>query len=104
MASSKVTKFTVTFIFAIVLLFRFQHVLATRPLHDENRVSSSFNKNLIVQVLQKGPVPPSAGNPCTNIPGRSHGRCTLMTEMNEVGGGNDGVAYHAPPPPPLSLS
>ncbi|XWS57724.1 hypothetical protein CRYUN_Cryun09bG0197900 [Craigia yunnanensis] len=82
MASSKVTKFTVTFIFGILLLLSFQHVLAmaTRPL-DEHQVPS-FNQNLIiVQSLQKGPVPPSAGNPCTNIPGRSHGRCTLA-QMN----------------------
>ncbi|KAE8710577.1 Phosphoribosylaminoimidazole carboxylase atpase-subunit isoform 1 [Hibiscus syriacus] len=88
-------KFTFTFISAIVLLLSFQHVLATRPLDEEDDVPS-FDKNLIVQSLQRGPVPPSAGNPCTNIPGRSRGRCTL-TEMNTVGG--DGVAaYHAAPP------
>ncbi|XWS64727.1 hypothetical protein CRYUN_Cryun05aG0028700 [Craigia yunnanensis] len=94
MASSKVT---VTCIFGFLLLLRFQHVLvmATRPL-DEDQVPS-FNENLIVQSLQKGPVPPSAGNPCTNIPERNRGRC-MLTEMNVVGGG--GNARHAPPPFP----
>ncbi|KAK8545462.1 hypothetical protein V6N13_066744 [Hibiscus sabdariffa] len=96
MASFEVTNnFTVTFISAIVLLLSFQHVLATRPLVEEDEVVPSFNQNLIVQSLQRGPVPPSAGNPCTNIPGRSRGRCTL-TEMNTV---DDGVnANHAAPP------
>ncbi|OMO71985.1 hypothetical protein CCACVL1_18003 [Corchorus capsularis] len=94
MASPKVTKFTVTFIFAIVLLLSFdQHVLATRPLDEEVQVPT-FNKNVILQSLQRGPVPPSGGNPCTNTPGRSRGRCTL-TEMNVVGG-HGGVAH--PPP------
>ncbi|GMI65197.1 hypothetical protein HRI_000189000 [Hibiscus trionum] len=89
MASVKVTKFTVTFIFCILL---FHHVFATRPLHAH----AAFNENLIIQALPRGPVPPSAGNPCTNIPGRSNGRCTLA-EMNAVGGGV--VHHHAPPPP-----
>ncbi|KAK8520172.1 hypothetical protein V6N13_031364 [Hibiscus sabdariffa] len=93
MASSKVTdKLTVTFISAIVLLLSFHHVLAIRPLDD----ILSFNDKLIVQSLQRGPVPPSAGNPCTNIPGRSSGRC-MLTEMNTVGGGHV-AAYHAAPP------
>ncbi|XVE89945.1 hypothetical protein DITRI_Ditri20bG0036900 [Diplodiscus trichospermus] len=98
MVSSEVSKFTVTFVFGILLLLRFQRLLAlaTRPL-DEDQVSS-FNDNiLIVQSLQKGPVPPSGRNPCTNIPGRNQGRCTLA-EMNVAGGG--GVARHAPPPSP----
>ncbi|KAE8728496.1 Phosphoribosylaminoimidazole carboxylase atpase-subunit isoform 1 [Hibiscus syriacus] len=96
MASFNVTnKFAVTFISAIVLLLSFQHVLATRPLDEEDDVHS-FNENLIVQSLQRGPVPPSTGNPCTNIPGRSRGRCTL-TEMNTIGDGGV-AAYHAAQP------
>ncbi|XVE89946.1 hypothetical protein DITRI_Ditri20bG0037000 [Diplodiscus trichospermus] len=96
--SSDVTKFTVTFVFGILLLLSFQRflALAARPL-DEHQVPSFNNDILIVQSLQKGPVPPSGRNPCTNIPGRSRGRCTL-TEMNVVGGG--GVARHSPPPYP----
>ncbi|OMO96234.1 hypothetical protein COLO4_15407 [Corchorus olitorius] len=92
MASPKVTKFTVTFIFAIVLLLISfdQHVLATRPLDEEVQVPT-LDKNLILQSLQRGPVPPSGGNPCTNTPGRSRGRC-MLTEMN----GHGGVAH--PPP------
>lgn len=89
MLSFKLANFTVTFISAIVLLLTFQHVLATRPLDEV----PSFNHNLILQSLPRGPVPPSAGNPCTNIPGRSQGRC-MLTEMNAVGGGG---AHLAPP-------
>lgn len=103
MASSEVTRFTVTLIFCFLLL-SFRHVLvsATRPLIGEldQLPSSAFNENLIIQSLPRGPVPPSAGNPCTNIPGHNHGRCTL-TEMNVVGGGRS-VASHAPPRPPFS--
>ncbi|KAE8699138.1 Phosphoribosylaminoimidazole carboxylase atpase-subunit isoform 1 [Hibiscus syriacus] len=91
MASVKVTKFTVTFIFCSILFH--QHVLASRPL----RVHAAFNEDLIIQALPRGPVPPSAGNPCTNIPGRSRGRCTLA-EMDAVGGG---VVHHHRAPPPF---
>ncbi|MBA0751417.1 hypothetical protein Gogos_000340 [Gossypium gossypioides] len=65
---------TVTFLFCIILLFAYQHVSAIRPLpHVEDHLFAViFNKNLI-QVLQRGMVPPSGGNPCTNIPGRSGG-------------------------------
>ncbi|KAK8589529.1 hypothetical protein V6N13_088355 [Hibiscus sabdariffa] len=90
MASVKVTKLTVTFIFCIILFHH--HVLAARPLP----VHAVFNENLIIQALPRGPVPPSAGNPCTNIPGRSNGRCTLA-EMNAVGSRD--AQHHAPPPP-----
>ncbi|XVF42251.1 hypothetical protein PTKIN_Ptkin01aG0345800 [Pterospermum kingtungense] len=97
-SSSEVSRFTVTFIFGVLLLLSFdQHVsvLATRPLHE--LLLPSFNENLIVESLQKGtPVPPSTGNPCTGIPGHGHGRCTL-TEMNVAGGRRGGA--NAPPPP-----
>ncbi|KAF5730021.1 hypothetical protein HS088_TW20G00391 [Tripterygium wilfordii] len=36
------------------------------------------------QSLQRGQVPPSGGNPCTYIPKRGKGRCTL-SEMNIAG-------------------
>ncbi|KAE8670949.1 Phosphoribosylaminoimidazole carboxylase atpase-subunit isoform 1 [Hibiscus syriacus] len=92
MASRTATRFTVTFIFCIILFHL--HVSATRPLHVLH--AAALNENLIIQALPRGPVPPSAGNPCTNIPGRSNGRCTLA-EMNAVDGGV--VHHHAPPPP-----
>ncbi|XP_038999183.1 protein ACCELERATED CELL DEATH 6-like [Hibiscus syriacus] len=90
----------IAFVFISVVLNSTLHPFpplfwATRPLDEEDDVHS-FNENLIVQSLQRGPVPPSAGNRCTNIPGRSRGRCTL-TEMNAVGGGGV-AAYHAAPP------
>ncbi|KAB2005640.1 hypothetical protein ES319_D11G284600v1 [Gossypium barbadense] len=70
-------KLTVTFLFCIILLFPYQHVSAIRPIpHVEDQLFAAiFNKNLIIQVLQRGTVPPSGGNPCTNIPGRSGGGC-----------------------------
>ncbi|KAG4135718.1 hypothetical protein ERO13_D08G233850v2 [Gossypium hirsutum] len=89
--------FKVTVIFAILLMLSFHHVLAIRTLEEEQAKIFIFNKNLTIQLLPRGPVPPSAGNPCTNIPGRSHGRCTL-TEMNVAGGGSHNrVVHHAPP-------
>lgn len=71
MASVKVT-FCI-----IILLLGYHHVSATRPLPDvEDQVFAAISdNNLVLQVLQRGPVPPSAGNPCTNIPGSSGGGC-----------------------------
>ncbi|KAL4302894.1 hypothetical protein GQ457_10G013940 [Hibiscus cannabinus] len=91
MVSSKITS-----IFVFLFLLTFDHISAIRPL-DEQQAPLIFNKNLIIQSLPRGPVPPSAGNPCTNIPGRGHGRCTL-TEMDVAGGrSRTGMVHGAPP-------
>lgn len=92
-------KFTVTFILGVLFLLSFRQVLGTRPLDEDLQLQlPSSDKSLILQVLQRGPVPPSGRNPCTNIPGRNRGRCTA--EMNVVGGDEDGGGVHAPPPVP----
>ncbi|XP_057961345.1 uncharacterized protein LOC131153207 [Malania oleifera] len=47
---------------------------------------------MMLQSLQRGPVPPSGKSPCTYIPGRNSGHCTL-NGRNFAGHG----AAHAPP-------
>lgn len=79
--------FTTMLIFIMFFVLGFHEALAMRPLDGE----PWLNKNLAMQTLQRGPVTPSGPNPCTYIPGRSHGRCTL-SEMDVA----DHVA-HAPP-------
>ncbi|XP_021888699.1 uncharacterized protein LOC110807772 [Carica papaya] len=64
----------------LVSCFLEQKTAAVRLLDEEQWLA----KNLIVQSLQRGPVPPSGGNPCTFIPGRNRGRCTL-SEMDVAG-------------------
>ncbi|KAJ4842216.1 hypothetical protein Tsubulata_005871 [Turnera subulata] len=49
-------------------------------------------KSLVIQSLQRGPVPPSGASPCTHTPGRGRGRCTL-TQMNVAGQ----IVAQAPP-------
>ncbi|KAK3200700.1 hypothetical protein Dsin_024115 [Dipteronia sinensis] len=61
--------------------------MGMRPLIDEA---------LILQSLQKGPVPPVGANPCTHIPNRGTGRCTL-TQKNFAGGDDHDRVAHAPP-------
>ncbi|GMJ01944.1 hypothetical protein HRI_003863600 [Hibiscus trionum] len=57
-----------------------------------------FEKTLpYFESLPKGPVPPSAGSPCTNIPGGS-GHC-VVNGINA-----DGHLFRSPPPfPPSKL-
>ena len=65
-----------------ITLISFQEVGAMRPLQGD----LWFKKNLIIQSLPKGgPVGNPSSNPCTFIPGTSHGRCTLA--QNEVNSG-----------------
>ncbi|XP_022723131.1 uncharacterized protein LOC111280203 [Durio zibethinus] len=64
----------------LVISFTAQFGASIRPRHGEQlfrEVVPNFES------LQKGPVPPSAGSPCTNIPGGS-GKCVL-NEMNAAG-------------------
>ncbi|KAK8564935.1 hypothetical protein V6N13_020065 [Hibiscus sabdariffa] len=81
----------ITSIFVFLFILTFDHISATRPL-DERQAPL-----IIIQSLPRGPVPPSAGNPCTNIPRRGHGRCTL-TEMDVAGGGSRTGGVHGAPP------
>ncbi|KAB2629886.1 hypothetical protein D8674_007405 [Pyrus ussuriensis x Pyrus communis] len=70
-------------VFTILLCVSGLHeVLAMRPLDGDHWME---NDSLHVQSL-RGKVPPTEGNPCTHIPGRGSGRCTL--EMDVAGGGH----------------
>ncbi|GFS30235.1 hypothetical protein Acr_00g0010880 [Actinidia rufa] len=70
-----------TSLFIILVVFGFRENLAMRPLEGEKWMHT--NRVLAAQILQKGSVPSSHGNPCTNIPGgKPERRCTLAE--NEV--------------------
>ncbi|KAJ6883821.1 hypothetical protein NC652_030925 [Populus alba x Populus x berolinensis] len=66
---------TVMIFVTIVLGSCSEQVLAARPLMEGERWSEKIVGN--IQSLQRGPVPPSTGSPCTHIPGRGSGKCTL---------------------------
>ncbi|KAL6325865.1 hypothetical protein AAG906_031118 [Vitis piasezkii] len=65
-----------TIMLILVLLFavsnNIQQLVAIRPFIEE--YASAVME---IQSLQRGPVPPSGSSPCTYIPERNHGRCTL---------------------------
>ncbi|KAJ6725911.1 hypothetical protein OIU79_004133 [Salix purpurea] len=65
-----------------------QCVVAMRPLHGEQSLKKHFP---LIESLQRGPVPPSEGSPCSHNPG-GNGTCKL-DEMNFVGRAN-----RQPPP------
>lgn len=94
----------VLIMFTIVLLASSQFMEASRVLKGDNWMEEKEEVRLFmlpVQVLQRGPVPPSGRNPCSNIPGQSNGRCTLQN-MNNAGGRHS--AAHAPPAIPDSTA
>ncbi|OMO95545.1 hypothetical protein COLO4_15804 [Corchorus olitorius] len=68
---------------ALLLLFllQIQTLNASRLLHEESKLV----KKLDLQSLQKGPVPPSEGSSCTNVPGNGGPGCPL-NEMHYAGG------------------
>lgn len=66
----------VIFIFSMFIL----SISAMRPLEGDHWLQTA----LVIQSLQRGPVPPSRSSPCTYIPGRGRGRCTLG-EINYAG-------------------
>ncbi|KAF9670124.1 hypothetical protein SADUNF_Sadunf13G0035900 [Salix dunnii] len=49
-------------------------VLAARPLEGEQWLEKNLGN---IQSLQRGPVTPISGSPCTHIPGRGSGKCSL---------------------------
>lgn len=81
MGFNQIKKFSkIVLIFCTILLclsFCLQ-ASAMRPLFEEQWLQKNPIK---IQSLRKGPVPSRGGNPCTYIPGRGRGRCTL-TQMN----------------------
>ncbi|KAF9677689.1 hypothetical protein SADUNF_Sadunf08G0133700 [Salix dunnii] len=67
---SRVT-FFLTLFTILLTLGTLQCVAAMRPLHGEQMLKNHFP---LMESLQRGPVPPSAGSPCSHNPGGS-GNC-----------------------------
>ncbi|KAK1395311.1 Transcription factor bHLH [Heracleum sosnowskyi] len=82
---------------ALIILASHNNIIiggdAMRPLSEYKVWLREFQGPLLLESLQRGPVPPSSSSPCTNIPGGS-GRCTL--EVNFAAG----ATVHPPPLPP----
>uniref|UniRef100_A0A6N2N3F2 Uncharacterized protein n=1 Tax=Salix viminalis TaxID=40686 RepID=A0A6N2N3F2_SALVM len=51
------------------------------------KASRILPEELSLQSLQRGPVPPSEGSGCTNIPGRDGPSCPQVNEMHYAGKG-----------------
>ncbi|XVF66539.1 hypothetical protein PTKIN_Ptkin10aG0044700 [Pterospermum kingtungense] len=72
----------IVLIASLILLLETHGFRASRPLHEETKL---VNQGLKLQSLQKGPVPPSEGSSCTNIPGNGGPPCPLE-EMHYAAG------------------
>ncbi|KAL2555731.1 uncharacterized protein Fot_00470 [Forsythia ovata] len=83
MAASHFNWIKIMFVFSIFFLSLSSEIRATRPLEGEQ----FLKKNLVIQSLPRGPIPPSSGNPCTYIPGgKGRGRCTLAESEGDFAG------------------
>ncbi|CAI0433970.1 unnamed protein product [Linum tenue] len=91
MGSARLT--SVLLLVAIVLGLSCRHIATARPLLETEQQQQ---RALIIQSLQRGPVPPSKSSPCGHVPGRGSGRCPL-NEMNVAGSGLFGVRPHPAP-------
>ncbi|KAH6761950.1 hypothetical protein C2S52_019383 [Perilla frutescens var. hirtella] len=68
------------FVFLIFTSHFCEEIVAMRILGGEKWMI----KNLVIQSLPRGPVPPSGSNPCTYIPGGApRGRCTLAGDFSD---------------------
>ncbi|KAK7337925.1 hypothetical protein VNO77_18517 [Canavalia gladiata] len=74
----------------IIVVLCLEKIKAGRTLEEEQWL----HKNLLIHTLQRGPVKPSQKNPCSTVPGRNKGHCTL---------GEINVAGHLSHPPSLFL-
>ena len=72
MGFSHIWKNVLTVLLIVTILFASPQVGATRPLEGEQWLKK---ERLLLQSLQRAPVPPSGPSPCTNIPGRNQGNC-----------------------------
>ncbi|OMO54775.1 hypothetical protein CCACVL1_27581 [Corchorus capsularis] len=90
---------TLSMVFATVFIILFvpQFGAAIRPWHYKEQLLRKVVPNNW-ESLSRGPVPPSAGNPCSNVPHGS-GKCKL-DEMNVAG---RRLIRSPPPPPPAFL-
>ncbi|KAG5236324.1 transcription factor bHLH [Salix suchowensis] len=92
MALNKKSRVTIFFTIMFIISFALSTIqsgAATRAVHGEQWLKKHVPH---LESLQRGPVPPSAGSPCSHNPGGS-GHCTL-NEMNFAGRSN-----HQPPFP-----
>lgn len=62
----------------LILVLQVHGIRGSRLLHEGTKLA---NQGLKLQALQKGPVPPSGGSSCTNIPGNGGSPCPL-SEMH----------------------
>ncbi|KAJ9154203.1 hypothetical protein P3X46_027565 [Hevea brasiliensis] len=97
-SSSRIRILFTLFTNLFIIISTFQVGAAKRTMHGEQWHEEHF---LHIESLQKGPVPPSASSPCTNIPKGGTGHCPNLNEMNFAGGR---VNLVPPPPPPTFRS
>lgn len=76
----------------MILVLSLEKTRGTRTLEGEQWL----HNNLVLHSLQRGPVRSSQRNPCSTVPGRSRGRCTLG-EINVAGHQYHVAIAHAPP-------
>ncbi|XP_012483250.1 uncharacterized protein LOC105797927 [Gossypium raimondii] len=75
-----------TSVFNISLLFILFFISSTAAIRPTQWQGEQLFRKIVpdhFETLQRGPVPPSGGSPCTNIPGGS-GTC-LVNEINAAG-------------------
>ncbi|MBA0767625.1 hypothetical protein Gotri_016489 [Gossypium trilobum] len=75
-----------TSVFNISLLFLLFFISSTAAIRPTQWQGEQLFRKIVpdhFETLQRGPVPPSGGSPCTNIPGGS-GTC-LVNEINAAG-------------------
>ncbi|KAJ7979919.1 putative Transmembrane protein [Quillaja saponaria] len=65
----------------LTLTLHLQPTQASRELHDKGKL---IDKELVMQSLPKGPVPPSGPSGCTYIPGSGGTSCPVK-QMNVAG-------------------
>jgi len=82
-------------VFTTIILLLSSEQIRARPLLIEKQFLL-LQKIVAIQSLQRGPVKGSQTNPCSTVPGRSRGRCTLA-DVNVAGH----VAQPPPPQPPI---
>ncbi|XWS08840.1 hypothetical protein CRYUN_Cryun40dG0034800 [Craigia yunnanensis] len=73
-----------------LLLLQVHAISASRLLYEETKL---VNKGLVLQSLQKGPVPPSEESSCTNIPGNGGSGCPLKEMHYAAGALPRAIAY-----------
>ncbi|KAF7145900.1 hypothetical protein RHSIM_Rhsim04G0189300 [Rhododendron simsii] len=84
----------ITIVLSILLVLLIQQPCkASRVLYEDGEKMVVKNKGdmLILESLQRAPVPPSGSSGCTNIPGGGGPSCLAAQEMNFAG---DAANFH----------